>query len=55
MAGRPPSEIPKTQENLEATILRALELGINHIETARGYGTSKCSWDGFYPNYPAKR
>ena len=29
------------QENLEATIHRALELGINHIETARGYGSSE--------------
>ena len=32
---------PKIQENLEATIQRALELGINHIETARGYGSSE--------------
>jgi uncharacterized protein len=29
------------QANLEATIHRALELGINHIETARGYGSSE--------------
>ncbi|MEI8235435.1 MAG: aldo/keto reductase [Verrucomicrobiota bacterium] len=29
------------QENLERTVRRALELGINHIETARGYGTSE--------------
>ncbi len=29
------------QANLEATILRALALGINHIETARGYGSSE--------------
>lgn len=37
-----PEDIPrKNQENLEATIHRALELGINHIETARGYGTSE--------------
>ena len=37
-----PSEIPReNQRNLEATIHRALELGINHIETARGYGTSE--------------
>ncbi len=37
-----PDQIPrKNQENLEATIHRALELGINHIETARGYGTSE--------------
>jgi len=32
---------PKGQENLEATIYRALELGIHHIETARGYGPSE--------------
>ncbi|MBM3829549.1 MAG: aldo/keto reductase [Verrucomicrobia bacterium] len=38
----PPQEIPKDgQANLEATICRALELGINHIETARGYGSSE--------------
>ncbi|WP_136080256.1 aldo/keto reductase [Pontiella desulfatans] len=37
-----PSKIdPKGQENLEACIHRALELGINHIETARGYGPSE--------------
>ena len=29
------------QDNLEATIQRAVELGINHIETARGYGSSE--------------
>jgi predicted aldo/keto reductase-like oxidoreductase len=32
---------PKNQANLEATVHRALELGINHIETARGYGPSE--------------
>lgn len=38
----PISQIPQeSQHNLEATIHRALELGINHIETARGYGTSE--------------
>jgi predicted aldo/keto reductase-like oxidoreductase len=37
-----PGEVPKDgQANLEATIHRALELGINHIETARGYGSSE--------------
>lgn len=37
-----PSEVPKkNQQNLEATIHRAIELGIYHIETARGYGTSE--------------
>ena len=29
------------QENVEAIVHRALELGINHIETARGYGSSE--------------
>lgn len=29
------------QNNLEATIKRALSLGINHFETARAYGTSE--------------
>ncbi len=38
----PPQDIPAAnQDNLEATIRRALELGINHIETARGYGSSE--------------
>ena len=35
-------EVPdEGQKNLEATIQRAVELGINHIETARGYGSSE--------------
>jgi uncharacterized protein len=35
-------EIPdESQINLEATIRRSLELGINHIETARFYGSSE--------------
>jgi predicted aldo/keto reductase-like oxidoreductase len=38
----PLSEVPAgNQENLEATIRRSIELGINHIETARGYGSSE--------------
>lgn len=37
-----PEEIPAdNQANLEDCIRRALELGICHIETARGYGTSE--------------
>lgn len=31
----------ESQHNLEATLDRALELGITHVETARGYGTSE--------------
>ncbi|NCZ95698.1 aldo/keto reductase [bacterium] len=38
----PPQPIPpENQANLERIIARALELGIRHIETARGYGTSE--------------
>ena len=52
----PPSEIPqKNQENLEATILRALELGINHIETARGYGTSEMQLGWILPKLPREK
>ncbi len=32
---------PDGQANLEATIRRSIELGIHHIETARGYGSSE--------------
>ena len=31
----------KTQQNLEAVVRQAFELGMNHFETARGYGTSE--------------
>lgn len=46
----PPHEIPAAnQANLEACIHRALELGINHIETARGYGTSEMQLGNVLP------
>ena len=45
-----PGDIPPdNQANLEATIHRALELGINHIETARGYGTSEMQLGSVLP------
>jgi predicted aldo/keto reductase-like oxidoreductase len=48
-----PKEIPSdNQANLEATIQRALELGINHIETARGYGTSEMQLGNILPRLP---
>ncbi|HZI32794.1 MAG TPA: aldo/keto reductase, partial [Candidatus Binatia bacterium] len=48
-----PHEIPRAnQENLEACIHRALELGINHIETARGYGTSEMQLGELLPKLP---
>jgi predicted aldo/keto reductase-like oxidoreductase len=49
----PPQDIPRAnQENLEACIQRALELGINHIETARGYGTSEMQLGEVLPKLP---
>jgi len=46
-------EIPAdSQKNIEATIHRALELGINHIETARGYGTSEMQLGNVLPKLP---
>ncbi|MEM9187331.1 MAG: aldo/keto reductase [Planctomycetota bacterium] len=39
----------ENQRNLEATIRRSLELGINHIETARGYGTSERQLGVLFP------
>ena len=42
----------KNQENLEATIEKSLEIGINHIETARGYGTSEVQLGQILPKFP---
>ena len=51
-----PGEIPpENQRNLEATIHRALELGINHIETARGYGTSEMQLGNILPTLPREK
>src|SRR5712671_6800124 len=48
-----PNEVPPAnQQNLEATIRRALELGINHIETARGYGSSEMQLGRILPTLP---
>jgi uncharacterized protein len=48
-----PKEIPvANQANLEATIHRAVELGINHIETARGYGSSEMQLGAVLPTLP---
>lgn len=49
----PPEEVPAdNQRNLEATIHRAVELGINHIETARGYGSSEMQLGAVLPSLP---
>ncbi len=39
------------QKNLEACIKRAVELGVNHIETARGYGTSEFQLGKILPTF----
>jgi len=52
----PPHEIPPdNQANLEAVIYRALELGINHLETARGYGTSEMQLGELLPKLPREK
>ena len=52
----PPAEIPADkQRNLEACIERALALGINHIETARGYGTSEMQLGRILPRLPREK
>jgi predicted aldo/keto reductase-like oxidoreductase len=52
----PLGEIPAdTQANLEATIRRSLEIGINHIETARGYGTSEVQLGLILPTLPREQ
>ncbi len=51
-----PSEVPRAnQENLEATIRRSVELGINHIETARGYGSSEMQLGNILPTLPREK
>ncbi|MEM8638796.1 MAG: aldo/keto reductase [Cyanobacteria bacterium P01_G01_bin.54] len=46
---------PASQANLTATIERALELGINHIETARGYGSSELQLGHVLPTLPREQ
>ncbi len=49
-------EIPAAQQaNLEACVQRAWELGINHFETARGYGTSEMQLGQILPQLPRDR
>lgn len=49
----PQSQVPRdNQANLEATIKRSFEFGINHIETARGYGSSEMQLGKILPTLP---
>src|SRR5215510_10847602 len=51
-----PRDIPaENQDNLEATIRRAVELGIHHIETARGYGSSEMQLGRILPTFPRQK
>lgn len=43
---------PEGQANLEDCIRKALDSGINHIETARGYGTSEVQLGEILPRLP---
>ena len=52
----PLDDIPADkQANLEATVRRALELGINHMETARGYGSSERQLGQVLPGVPREQ
>ncbi|MBD1911650.1 MULTISPECIES: aldo/keto reductase [unclassified Leptolyngbya] len=52
----PQAEVSEdSQQNLEATIRRAVDLGINHIETARGYGTSEMQLGRILPRIPREK
>jgi hypothetical protein len=42
----------ESQRNVNACVQKALELGINHIETARGYGTSEYQLGKILPQLP---
>jgi predicted aldo/keto reductase-like oxidoreductase len=49
----PLSEVPpENQQNLEATIRRSVDVGINHVETARGYGSSERQLGLILPKLP---
>jgi predicted aldo/keto reductase-like oxidoreductase len=52
----PLQDVPtEQQQNLEATIRRSLELGITHIETARGYGSSEMQLGQILPTFPREQ
>lgn len=52
----PLQDIPSdNQANLAATIQRSVELGITHIETARGYGSSELQLGQILPQLPREK
>ena len=48
--GRPITD--DNQRNFDATVARALAIGINHFETARGYGTSEAQFGRALAHHP---
>ncbi|HYF50242.1 MAG TPA: aldo/keto reductase [Planctomycetota bacterium] len=46
---------PESTKNVESCVHRALEVGINHIETARGYGTSEEQLGHVLPKLPREK
>jgi predicted aldo/keto reductase-like oxidoreductase len=44
----------ENQDRIERCIARSLEVGINHIETARGYGSSEVQLGRILPELPRK-
>ncbi|MDR9403209.1 MAG: aldo/keto reductase, partial [Halothece sp. Uz-M2-17] len=52
----PLADVPQAnQRNLEATIEKSLAVGINHIETARGYGSSEMQLGQVLPKFDRKK
>jgi uncharacterized protein len=52
----PQQDVPDdNQVNLETTIERSLSVGINHIETARGYGSSEMQLGQILPKLPREK
>jgi len=45
----------EAQKNLEETVLKAIGSGINHIETARGYGSSEFQLGKILPRLPREK
>jgi len=47
-------DVPRSsgQSGESRSYRRAIEVGINHIETARGYGTSEMQLGGILPTFP---
>lgn len=52
----PLADIPQAnQRNLEATIEKSLAVGVHHIETARGYGSSEMQLGQVLPKFDREK